>query len=354
MPHSRRIAALRERLSADSAAAALALSQESRRWLTGFTGSNGQVIVDGARVILLTDGRYRAQAAAEAGAVVDDIVIYEAFEEAAARLLVGDVAVESSALTFEQWTRWADALPAVRLLDGGAVWQGLRAIKDEAEIAAIREAVRRAEAAWQAVEPTLGPGRVERDIALDLEWHIRKAGAHSVPFDFIVASGARSALPHGVAGDRVLSGGDALTIDFGAEAGGYFSDMTFSGSLGGDSWIAEICAVLVDAQAAAIAAIAPGVACREVDGAARAVIEKAGFGEAFVHSLGHGVGLAIHEAPTLSRRSADVLAAGMVVTVEPGIYVSGRGGARLEDMVLVTDHGAERLTTIPKAGMVWG
>ncbi len=354
MPHSRRIAVLRERLSADSAASALALSQESRRWLTGFTGSNGQVIVDGTRVVLLTDGRYRAQAETEAGAVVDEIIIYEAFEEAAARLLVGDVAVESGALTYEQLTRWTGALPAVRLIDGSAIWQGLRAVKDEAEIQAIRAAIARAEAAWRVVEPSLSPGRIERDIALDLEWHMRKAGARRVPFDFIVASGVRSALPHGVAGDRVLAAGDSLTVDFGAEAGGYFSDMTFSGSLGGDTWTSEICAVLVDAQAAAMAAIAPGVACREVDLAARSVIEQAGFGEAFVHSLGHGVGLAIHEAPTLSRRSDDVLAAGMVVTVEPGIYVPGRGGARLEDMVLVTDHGAERLTTVPKTGMVWG
>lgn len=354
MPHSRRIAALRERLAGASASAALALSPESRRWLTGFSGSNGQVLVSADRAILLTDGRYRDQAAAEAGSVVDDIIIYEAFEEAAAGLLLGTVLVESSALNWEQWIRWSKALPAVDLADGRAIWQGLRAVKDEGEIAAVRAAVARAEAAWRSVEPTLAEGRCERDIALDMEWHMRRAGARRVPFEFIVASGERSALPHGVAGERRLRAGEPLTVDFGAEAEGYFSDMTFAGSIGSDAWTAEICAVLVEAQAAAIACIAPGVACCEVDAAARAVIERAGFAEAFVHSLGHGVGLAIHEAPTLSRRSADVLAAGMIVTVEPGIYVPGRGGARLEDMVLVVPQGAEKLTTIPKTGMVWG
>lgn len=354
MPHAHRIERLRRRLAGHAGGTALVLSPESRRWLTGFTGSNGQVVVDAARIILLTDGRYRAQAAEQAGPHVDDIVIYEAFEDAAAALLVGDVHVEGPAMTVDQWTRWSRRLPAARFHDATAMYLGLRAIKDDGELAAIRKAVQRAEDAWRAVAPTIAAGCIERELALDLEWRIRRAGAAAVPFDFIVASGERSALPHGVASGKAMAAGEALTVDFGAEADGYFSDMTFSGAIGNNAWIAEICEILQTAQAAARATVRPGVPCREVDRAAREVIERAGYGEAFSHSLGHGVGLAIHEAPTLSRRSDDVLEAGMVITIEPGIYVPGRGGARLEDMALVTPDGCELLTTIPKTAEVWG
>lgn len=354
MPYAHRIERLRRRLAGHAGGTALVLSPESRRWLTGFTGSNGQVVVDRDRVILLTDGRYRAQAADQAGPYVDDIVIYEAFEDAAAALLVGDVYVEGSAMTVDQWTRWSRRLSAAKFHDATAVFAGLRAVKDESELAAVRRAVQRAEDAWRAIAPTITPGRVERELALDLEWRIRRAGAATVPFEIIVASGERSALPHGVAGDKAMATGEALTVDFGAEADGYFSDMTFSGAIGANAWIAEICEILQAAQAAAKAMVRPGVPCRDVDRAAREVIVQAGYGEAFSHSLGHGVGLAIHEAPTLSCRSNDVLEAGMVITIEPGIYVPGRGGARLEDMVLVTSDGCETLTTIPKTAEVWG
>lgn len=349
----------RDRLSAlldrHNLAAALYLSGENVCYLSGFTGSNGQLFLDRDRTWLLTDGRYAAQAAEQAD--VDEILIYERLDEALRKLLHEPVRTgfEAAAVTVAQWRdltqklpKLADAVP----LPTDAV--ELRIAKDDDELNAITRAIQIAEEAWTSVQQAIVPGITERELSLQLEWTIRSAGSRTVPFEFIVASGARSAMPHGVASDRTIEEGDPLTVDFGAEADGYFSDMTVAGSVGRrDPWIEEIVAILEAAQEAAFAVLEPDVPCADVDAAARRVIEKAGYGEAFSHSLGHGVGLAIHEAPRLSRLSDQHLPVGAVVTIEPGIYVPGRGGARIEDMVVVTSDGYRKLTSLPKSAYCW-
>lgn len=329
----------------------LVFSPENRRYLTGFSGSNGQVWVTSDRIVLLTDGRYRAQAEVEAPHT--EIVIYRSLDETLGDLLAehvgAPVGFEAAAVTVAQWQRLTAGGPEVAWRDAGNLLRTLRMCKEEDEIGQIREAIRRAETAFDEVRERIAPGQPEREIALELEWAMRRKGAARIPFDIIVASGERSAMPHGIASNKRIEAGDALTLDFGAEAGGYFSDMTFAGTLaGGDGWIEEVIGVLEAAQQAGFEACGPGVPCRHVDAAARSVIDEAGFGEWFSHSLGHGVGLAVHEPPTVSARSEDVLEPGAVMTVEPGIYVPGRAGARIEDMVLITGEGAERLTTRPK------
>lgn len=356
MPYRARQQRLLELAESAGVDAWLISSPENVRWLSGFTGSNGQIWIAPESCLLLTDGRYRAQAAAEARGV-DEVVVYDTFAVALAGLPSRAgvrIGVEREHVTLARRETWGQTLPHAEWLAPAEPLRNLRATKDAGEVEAIREAVRRAEEAFADVEGVIRPGRKEREIALELEWAIRRQGAARLPFEIIAASGPRSALPHGTATDRQIWAGDALTLDFGAEADGYFSDMTFAGSVGSaDAWVGEITAVLVEAQAAALAVCRPGVPARDIDAAARRVIEQAGYGDAFPHSLGHGVGLAVHEPPTLSARSEDVLEAGMVVTIEPGIYVPERGGARLEDMVRITDDGAEKLTTRHKHGMVW-
>jgi Xaa-Pro aminopeptidase len=333
----------------------LVFAPETRRYLVGFTGSNGQLWVTEDMPILLTDGRYAEQAAQQAGSIAK-IVIYEKLETALKPLVARArrTAFESAAVNVRDWAKLSAAANCTEWIDGSDWIDELRAVKDDEEIAAIRAAVSIAESAYTKVTQTSLLGRSETDVALELEWNIRQSGSTKVPFDFIIASGKRSALPHGVAMRRTIHAGDPLTMDFGAEHSGYFSDMTFAGSVGReDPWLQSICNVLADAQAAAKAALRAGIPARDVDAAARAVITGAGWGDAFRHSLGHGVGMAVHEPPRLSPQSETVLKAGMVVTIEPGIYVPGRGGARLEDMMLVTESGAEPLTTIPKAYTVW-
>lgn len=345
---------IRTELEAAGFDGSLWFSRENVRYLTGFSGSNGQVWLDAQRVVLLTDGRYRAQAQAEA--CFDDLIIYERLASAVAGLVNrtgGTFGFEASGVTVQQWARIAENLGG-HWQDLGPTADTLRVAKDAQEVAEIRRAIEIAEAALCEVGKRITAGVAERDVALELEWAMRRRGSRCAAFATIVASGTRSALPHGVASDKLLAEGEGLTLDFGAESGGYFSDMTFSGSIGRrNAWHEEIIGILLEAQRAALARIAPGVPVAEADRSARDVIATAGYGDAFTHSLGHGVGLAVHEAPRLSSQSEERFVAGMVVTIEPGIYVPGGGGARIEDMVLVTDQGAQLLTTLPKSAAVW-
>lgn len=333
----------------------LVLSPENRRYLTGFTGSNGQVLLMRNKAYFLTDGRYASQAENEVTA--DEIVIYQKLGEAIKKI-AGDSKVnglfEAEGVSVAEWKKISEAAGLGAWLPASESLVEMRVAKDAAEIENIRKAVAIAENAYAQVAAGIRVGASEHNIALQLEWLIRQGGSERVPFEFIVAAGERSALPHGRASAATLQGGQPLTLDFGAEYQGYFSDMTLSGSVGKvNAWIAEVIALLQAAQAAALPLCRPGTPVAEVDAAARKVIQDAGYGDAFKHSLGHGVGLAIHEAPKLSALSKEVLCEGAVVTIEPGIYVEGRGGARLEDMVLVGAAGPELLTTIPKQHILW-
>jgi len=301
--------------------------------------------------MLLTDCRYieAAQAAITCCAV----------EEAKAGRLrtlcklhgVKKLWMESSA-TLARAQQLRDALPGVYVAPGQVLdikLKRMREVKSADEVEKIRAAQRIAEAAFAQVLPTIVPGMTERELALALDFAMLCGGAERVAFDTIVAAGMNGSKPHAVPGNYALQRGDLITMDFGAVVDGWHSDMTRTVALGEPNAQArEIYAVVLAAQEAALAAIKAGVACKNVDAAAREVINAAGYGEQFRHGTGHGVGLAIHEEPRLSEKSRDVLQPGMVVTVEPGVYLPGVCGVRIEDLVVVTEDGCENLTGIEK------
>jgi Xaa-Pro aminopeptidase len=322
------------------------------RYLTGFTGSNAALLVhvDGdAASRFCTDGRYRAQAAGE----VPDLetVIDRGSALALAASARGVVGFESGHVTVDAHAALAEAAEGARLERAPGLVQRLRAVKDDSEVALLRAACAVADAALAELIAGggLAPGRTEIDVALDLESRMRGHGAEAPSFETIVAAGAHSAVPHHRPTGTELRRGDLVKMDFGALVGGYHSDMTRTVVLGQPAgWQREMYALVAAAQQAGCVALAPGADVAAVDGAARSVIADAGRGDEFVHGLGHGVGLEIHEAPALAATGTGELAAGMAVTVEPGVYLDGVGGVRIEDTLVVRDGGPELLTLTTK------
>lgn len=353
-----RLGRLRLRLAAAGVDAAVISEPANVRWLTGFTGSNGTVVVLGSgAALLVTDSRYAEQAPAqlaEAGCSdeVEVVVARRAAPTAAERLgSVARLGLEDSVAWAEE-IRWSEAVDASTVPLTEAV-EGLRAVKDQAELARMQTAARIADGALAAVEPMLRPGVTEAEIQQALDDAIRAAGASGPAYDTIVASGPNSALPHARPTDRELRAGDLVVVDVGAEVDGYRSDMTRSFVLGDPGGQVEAMLEVVGrSQSAGVAAVRPGVEASEIDGACRSVIDEAGMGEAFVHGSGHGVGLDIHELPRVVSGSTAVLEPGNVLTVEPGVYFPGVGGARVEDLLVVTDDGCRPLTLHPKAPVV--
>lgn len=324
------------------------------RYLTGFSGTNGQLLVGSKGATFFTDPRY----AARAGDLVEgaDVVVYPAritdvLDEHLSAWSVGSLGIESS-MTLSEHDDLKARLGRDLVTTKGIV-EELRRTKDEAEVAAIREAIRIGDEAFAWVLDRLVPGVKERDIALDLEVRMRQSGADGIAFPPIVGSGPLSAHIHHSASDRAFEKGDLVLLDFGCTFDGYCSDLTRTVVLGpaSDDQL-ELYALVLEAHNAGLAAAGPGKAGADVDRSARDVIEKAGHGERFGHGLGHGVGLDVHEAPRLHRISEDTLAPGDVVTVEPGVYIPDRGGVRIEDCVLVTSAGAEDLGSAPKDRLI--
>ncbi len=350
LPERARRARLRRLMAERRIGALLVTQRENVRYLTGFTGSAGSVIIGAGRTVLITDFRYQVQSQRETSGVTIHIQTKDlpsAVQETARRLQVDALWYDEASFTLDR----VRALRKKGLALKGAkdpVTQ-LRRCKDSAELRAVRKAIRRAEEAFRRLRRHIRPGAVERDLGLKLEWFMREQGSRRAAFDLIVASGRNGAMPHASVSGRRLRQGDLVTIDFGAEADGYFCDLTRTVSVGTPTPRQRaIHALVLKAQQAAIEAIAPGAACRDIDAAARGLISDAGHAKHFGHATGHGVGLLVHEAPSLSSRSADRLETGMIVTVEPGIYVPGWGGVRIEDMVLVTDRKGRVLTSLPK------
>lgn len=325
------------------------------RWLSGFTGSNGAVALAGGRAVLFTDGRYTTQARAEA----PDLRVVVG-KKAAAPLAVEWLAargVTRCAFDARQTTvlalegmrgglprEWGHGRRSFFLATDGLVAK-LREVKDEDEIALMQRAADLGCALFDDVLQHIVPGATEVSVALELEYAARQAGAEAMSFETIVASGRRSALPHGRATTQKLPRRGFVTLDFGVVLDGYCSDMTRTVHLGrGSGRERDVYHSVLEAQAAALAAVAPGVTCGAVDEAARSVLTKAKLGKWFSHSTGHGVGLEIHEGPRVATQIEQVLEAGMVITVEPGVYLPDEFGVRIEDMVLVTEGGAEVLT----------
>ncbi len=327
------------------------------RYLTGFTGSAALLLVTRTGTVFVTDGRYRDQSADElAAAGVEatiDVVPAEpdaALARAAADAGVLRLGLESEAVTWAAQRRWAETLmPGAELVPTAGAVEGLRLVKDAGEVARIRAACAIADAALADLRPSLGGSPTEAAFALALDGRMRELGAADVSFETIVAAGPNGAKPHHRPSDRRITPGDLVVIDFGALVDGYHSDMTRTvavGDVGPDRM--HMLEVVLASQRAGVEAVGAGVEAKEVDLACREVIDEAGLGDAFLHSTGHGVGLDIHEEPRVSARSAATLVAGHVVTVEPGVYLPELGGVRIEDTVLVTDGGCDRLTLAPK------
>jgi Xaa-Pro aminopeptidase len=347
-----RRAALRALLRSTDVDALLVTDLVNVRYLTGFSGSNAALLVhvdgDGTSRFC-TDGRYRTQSAHQVPDLetVIDRASALAIAHGAAGWGVRRLGFESDDVTVDAHTALAEAAEGVTLTRAPGLVQQLRTIKDADEVAALRAACAAADAAFADLVAAGGlrPGRTEREIAVDLEGRMRDHGAAGPAFATILAAGAHSAVPHHEPTGTALRAGDLVTMDFGAVVDGYHSDMTRTVVLGtAAGWQRELHALVGAAQAAGRAALTPGAAVSDVDAAARTVIDDAGRGAEFVHGLGHGVGLQIHEAPALAATGAGTLAAGMTVTVEPGVYLQGRGGVRTEDTLLVCDGGPELLT----------
>jgi Xaa-Pro aminopeptidase len=323
------------------------------RYLTGYTGSYGLALVggDGLRAFV-TDFRYRIQVETEVQGFERAIADHDVFDELTRLLPGGDlrVGVEDRHLPLQQFDRLRELLPAeVELVRAGGLVEELRLVKDDEEVARVAAAAELADAALLHVLEEGLAGRTERAVALALEGEMQRLGARRPSFDSIVAHGAHGALPHADPRDAEIEPGTLVTIDWGAELDGYCSDCTRTFAAGEPGARArEVYELVAHAQRVGLAAVAAGVTGRDADAAARAVIEAAGEGEHFGHGLGHGVGLEVHEAPRLSKTSDATLAAGNVVTVEPGVYLPGELGVRIEDVVLVTDDGHRVLNGLPK------
>jgi Xaa-Pro dipeptidase len=322
------------------------------RYLTGFTGSNAALLVTPDRTVLATDGRYTTQSEAQAPDVerVIDRAGAEALTTLAGETGVRRLGFEEHDLSVATHATLRGRDRAPDLAATGGLVERLRTVKDDGEIELIRRACAISCQALEQLLPVIASGRTEREVARDLDNRMLDLGADGVAFQTIVATGPNSAVPHHRPTDREIAVGDLLKIDFGALHHGYHADCTRTFVVGREpeTWQREIFDVVREAQRAGRRALAPGAGLRQIDSAARDVVTAAGYGEQFSHGLGHGVGLEIHEAPALGCSAAGTISARTPVTVEPGIYLAGRGGVRIEDTLVVDESGPELLTTTPK------
>ena len=350
-----RAARLRARLPEAGADALLVTRLPNVRYLSGFTGSAGILLIAPDELVFVTDGRYDTQAHEQLGAsgAGARIEIASAAEQTAllARIVAHcpRLGLEAHGVTWAQQRAWAEAFVGASLVPTEDLVEDLRRVKEPAEVERIRAACAIADDALASTLPLLHGRPSEREFALALEIEMRERGASGTSFDTICASGPNAALPHARPTGRSVERGELVVIDFGCIVDGYCSDMTRTVSVGDPGPDARrMWEVVRRSQQAGRDAVTAGVTCAEVDRASREVIEAAGWGAAFSHGTGHGVGLEIHEAPRVAKAAGGTLEPGVVVTVEPGVYLPGIGGVRLEDTVVVTDSGADALTSFPK------
>ncbi|WP_175072966.1 Xaa-Pro peptidase family protein [Terribacillus sp. AE2B 122] len=322
-------------------------SAQNRRYISGFTGSAGLLIITKSKQLFITDFRYMEQATEQA----PDFEIIEhkqsIIQEAAAQLLkegAQQAGFEHEDVTFALYQQFQNAVHA-DLIPASGLIEELRLIKSEAELAIMKTAAEIADAAFTHILTFVKPGMKEIEVSNELEFFMRKQGATQSSFDTIVASGYRSALPHGVASDKEIQKGELVTLDYGALYNGYCSDITRTFAVGEISdKLREIYDIVLEANLRGVAGVKPGITGKEADALTRDYINEKGYDQYFGHSTGHGLGMDVHESPALSFRSDTVLKPGMVVTVEPGIYIPEVGGCRIEDDLVLTADGSERLT----------
>lgn len=325
----------------------LIASNFNRRFISNFTGSSGVVLISSDKALFITDFRYVEQASKQCegfeivqhnGAIVEEVAAQ------AKKIGIKKLGFEQNHLTFADYSSYNNAFEG-ELVPVTGVVEKLRLIKTSSEIKILKEAADIADAAFKHILDFIRPGKTELEVSNELEFFMRKAGATSSSFDIIVASGHRSAFPHGVASDKVIEKGEFVTLDFGAYYKGFVSDITRTVAVGEPSAkLKEIYDIVLEAQLRGMAGIKPGMTGKEADALTRDYITEKGYGEYFGHSTGHGIGLEVHEGPALSMKSDIILAPGMIVTVEPGIYIPGVGGVRIEDDTQITETGNETLT----------
>jgi Xaa-Pro aminopeptidase len=349
------LAPLRQWLAQHQLDAVLISSRQNKQSHLGISSGSGYVLISREAAHILVDFRYYADVQARAegyqlhllegkqtlAAIVNQIIADENLDT---------LGFEGAHVSWDTAQRWQAELKATLV---SASLDALRQIKTAEEIACIREACRIADVSAEHIRRFIKPGLREREIAAELEWFMRMEGAEKASFDTIVASGWRGALPHGKASDKIIEAGEFITLDFGAQYQGYCSDMTRTFCVPGaqapeNNALYPVYQIVLEAQLAAIAAIRPGVRCLDVDAAARRAIRDAGYGDYFGHNTGHAIGIDVHEEPRFSPTDTTMLMPGMLLTVEPGIYLPGQGGVRIEDVVLVTPHGAQVLYSMPK------
>jgi len=323
------------------------------RYFSGYTGE-GSLFVAPQESAVITDFRYTEQAAGQAPECSvcetsggNDAQIAASLAE---KYGVRRLGVELNVLSYSAYCTLREAMPECELISIGSTGVDIRAIKDENEIALIREACRITDLTFNDMLTWLKPGMEERDVALEMNYRIAKLGSEGPSFSFIIASGPNASMPHAIPGRRKIAVGDVVTFDFGCKVGGYCSDMTRTIAIGdiGDE-MKKVYQIVLDAHLRVLEGLRPGITGKQADALARDYIASHGYGDRFGHGTGHGVGLQIHEQPRLSVKGEDELKAGMVVTDEPGIYLPGLGGVRIEDTCLITNAGAEALFTAPKS-----
>ncbi len=351
--HKDRIAELHRRLDWLGLGSYWVVDELNVRYLSRFDGQDATLLVTGDRSVLITDSRYVEEA--QRAAAVDEVVSRHRPMAQTVAALCRSLGIERLAfaaknLPYAGYMALKEAAPALDLMAGRTgVVETMRRRKDADEVAAIRSALVAAQEAFLAVLPEVRPGRTERDLAALLEYEMRLRGAEKASFDIICAADERASVPHAVAGGAELRAGGTLLIDWGARRRGYCCDLTRLVCVDRIPQAAEdLAEVVLEAQAAVLGQLRPGTKCGEADAAGRAVVAKAGYGHRFDHGMGHGVGLAVHEDPRLGPGSDTVLLPGMVLTVEPGVYLPGRMGVRIEEMALITPDGHEVLTELPR------
>lgn len=346
-----RVEKLRKKMQEENLDSFLVTSPYNLRYLTNFTGTTGLAVITLDKAFFITDFRYTEQAANQAQGfeIIKNVgPIFDEVADLVKKENLNALAFEETTVSFLEYSVLEEIINAELIPVSGMI-EELREVKDEEEIAIIEKACSIADMAYDHILKMIRPGMTEIEVANQVDFYMRSLGATSVSFDTIVASGLRSAMPHGVASDKVIEQGDLITLDFGCYYQGYVSDMTRTFAIGdpGEK-LKEIYQIVLDAQLAVLEAAKPGLTGIQLDAVARDYITKYGYGEAFGHSTGHGIGLEIHEGPNVSSRAEKQFVPGNVITDEPGIYLPGIGGVRIEDDLLITKEGNRVLTHSPK------
>jgi len=334
--------------------AALITSEANRLYFTGFHSSAGVVLITKKRGIFFIDFRYfeKAKNTVEHLEVELAKSTYGQIMQVLKQENINTLLIETQSVTLSQFERFIAAFEGIDLSRDSSLSEKItemRSIKSEKELELIKRAQCITDKTFGYITQRIKAGRTEKEIMLDMEFYLRKLGSEGVAFDFIVVSGKNSSLPHGVPTDKIIEKGDFITMDFGAVAGGYRSDMTRTVAVGcADELQRQVYNTVLEAQLETIKGIKSGVRCCDVDKIARDIITKAGYGDCFGHGLGHSVGIEIHESPACNTRDITPLESGMIMTVEPGIYIENKFGVRIEDMVYVTDDSCINLTHSPK------